>query len=52
MNLSDGSFSPLTIDSSENLIGPADITVKDGKIYIPDLPNSRVLVLEEPSCCQ
>lgn len=52
MDLSDGSFSPLTIDSSENLIGPADITVKDGKIYIPDLPNSRVLVLEEPSCCQ
>lgn len=30
------------------LVGPADISVSEGKIYIPDLPNSRVLVVEEP----
>lgn len=29
------------------LVGPADITVADGRIYIPDLPNSRVVIVEE-----
>lgn len=28
------------------LVGPADISVAGGKIYIPDLPNSRVVVVE------
>lgn len=28
----------------ENLTGPADMTLTGGKLYIPDLPNSRVLV--------
>ncbi len=52
INLSDGSLSPLCVHLPENLIGPADMTVKDGWMYIPDLPNSRVLILKEPSCCK
>lgn len=52
INLSDGSLSPLCIHLPENLIGPADMTVKDGWMYIPDLPNSRVLILKEPACCK
>lgn len=55
MNLSDGSLTPLNISLSQPLIGPADITVHDGMIYIPDLPNSRVVILDEPreqrNCC-
>lgn len=35
-------ISPLVIE--EKLAGPADITVIDGTMYIPDLPNSRVIV--------
>lgn len=52
INLSDGSLSPLCVHLPENLIGPADMTVKDGWMYIPDLPNSRVLILKEPACCK
>lgn len=35
-------LSPLTID--EKLVGPADITVVDSMMYIPDLPNSRMII--------
>lgn len=52
IDLSDGDLSPLSVDLPENLIGPADMSVKDGWMYIPDLPNSRVLILKEPSCCK
>lgn len=52
INLSDGSLSPLCVHLPENLVGPADMTVKDGWMYIPDLPNSRVLILKEPACCK
>lgn len=29
---------------AEGLIGPADMTLVDGTLFIPDLPNSRVLI--------
>lgn len=51
LNLSDGSLSPLAIDLPQGLVGPADITVRDGVIYIPDLPNSRVVIVEESAGC-
>lgn len=38
---------PLAIDLPQPLVGPADITVDGGYIYIPDLPNSRVVVVKE-----
>lgn len=47
LNLSDKSLVPLKINLQEPLIGPADITVANGKIYIPDLPNSRVVIVDE-----
>lgn len=30
----------------EQLTGPADMTLHDGKLYIPDLPNSKVVIVE------
>lgn len=36
---------PVSLEKS--LAGPADISVKDGSIYIPDLPNSRVVIVKE-----
>ena len=47
LNLSDKSLVPLKINLHEPLVGPADITVANGKIYIPDLPNSRVVIVDE-----
>lgn len=47
LNLADGTIAPLKISLAETLVGPADITVSDGKIYIPDLPNSRVIIINE-----
>lgn len=47
LNLSDKSLVPLELNLQEPLIGPADITVANGKIYIPDLPNSRVVIVDE-----
>lgn len=37
----------LDVDLAQPLVGPADISVMDGCIYIPDLPNSRVVVVKE-----
>ncbi|MGL4347426.1 MAG: hypothetical protein ACRCR9_05040 [Chitinophagaceae bacterium] len=34
------------INLKNPLIGPADITLKDNYLYIPDLPNSRVIVIK------
>lgn len=48
VSLSDGSITTLNINLDKTLVGPADITVHDGYIYIPDLPNSRVVIVEEP----
>ena len=47
VSLSDRSVAPVNISLDSPLIGPADISVKEGYIYIPDLPNSRVIVVKE-----
>ena len=47
ISLKTGKMIPLEFSLKENLIGPADITVEDGFIYIPDLPNSRVIKVGE-----
>ena len=52
IDLGNGRVSPMEIKLDQPLTGPADITVKDGFIYIPDLPNSRVIITKEPCCCQ
>lgn len=52
IDLENGTLSPMDIQLEQPLIGPADITVKDGNIYIPDLPNSRVVVVKETCCCK
>ena len=52
IDLASGKMSPLPLKLEQPLIGPADITVKDGFIYIPDLPNSRVVVVKESCCCK
>ena len=36
--------SPVACPVEPALAGPADISVADGQIYIPDLPNSRVVI--------
>ena len=47
IDLATGTLTPMDIDLEQPLAGPADISVKDGCIYIPDLPNSRVVVVKE-----
>lgn len=49
LSLADGTLTPLEIELPQGLVGPADITVRDGRIYIPDLPNSRVVVWRDAS---
>lgn len=34
------------IPVTEKMIGPADMSLHNGKLYIPDLPNSKVVVVE------
>lgn len=47
INLRNGDLLPVGLSLEESLFGPADITVSDGKIYIPDLPASRVVIISE-----
>lgn len=47
IDLNTSAVTPLNINLPQALVGPADISVKDGSIYIPDLPNSRVVVVKE-----
>ena len=47
IDLKTGKTVPVSIQLDKALIGPADITVANHQIYIPDLPNSRVVVIEE-----
>ena len=47
IDLATRTLAPLSIDLPQPLAGPADITVDGGRIYIPDLPNSRVVVVKE-----
>lgn len=47
LNLTDGTIVPFELSLPDPLVGPADITVSGGCIYIPDLPNSRVIIINE-----
>lgn len=47
VNLETREITPVSVPLDKALIGPADITVRGAKIYIPDLPNSRVVVVNE-----
>lgn len=47
IDLDTKTLTPVAVTLEQDLSGPADISVADGKIYIPDLPASRVVVLEE-----
>lgn len=47
IDLKTGNMTPVAVTLEQGLSGPADITVSGGKIYIPDLPASRVVVVEE-----
>lgn len=47
VDLKTGKVVPVSLSLDKELAGPADITVTDGQIYIPDLPNSRVVRVDE-----
>ena len=49
VDLKTGTVTPVAVELESPLTGPADITVLNGKIYIPDLPGSRVVVIDEPA---
>lgn len=45
MDMKSKKISEITPDLDTPLIGPADITYVNGTLYVPDLPNSRVIIL-------
>lgn len=45
IDLRTGEKKDMEIQLDEAMTGPADITSADGKIYIPDLPGSRVITI-------
>lgn len=47
IDLNTRQLSPLDLKLPQALVGPADIMVTGGYLYIPDLPNSRVVVVKE-----
>lgn len=47
VSLADGSMKAVGTGLETPLSGPADISVYNGKLYIPDLPASRVVVIDE-----
>ena len=38
---------PVGLSLEQPLVGPADMTVSEGTVYVPDLPNSRVVIFAE-----
>lgn len=48
IDLRTGSMTPVEINTESPLSGPADMSIAGNRIYIPDLPNSRVLIISEP----
>lgn len=44
INMETKAITPLNIGLEKPLIGAADITVTEERMYIPDLPNSRVVI--------
>ena len=47
INMKTRQINPDVIILDNPLVGPADISVTNGSIFIPDLPNSRVIVIPE-----
>lgn len=47
LNLTDGTIEPVALSLSEDVVGPADFSVSGDYIYIPDLPNSRVIMVKK-----
>lgn len=47
IDLATRAVEPVAIELEQPLAGPADMTVADGVVYVPDLPNSRVVVFAE-----
>lgn len=47
INMQTREITPVELSLEQPFVGPADMTVADGKIYIPDLPNSRVVIFAE-----
>lgn len=47
IDLATSAVEPVAIELEQPLVGPADMTVADGVVYVPDLPNSRVVVFAE-----
>lgn len=47
IDLATRAVEPVAIELEQPLVGPADMTVADGVVYVPDLPNSRVVVFAE-----
>lgn len=46
-NLESKKMEVISLELDKPLAGPADISIAGGNIYIPDLPNSRVVVIKE-----
>lgn len=49
VDIARGTITPVEISLETQLAGPADMSLIGGKLYIPDLPNSRVVVIDEPA---
>ena len=47
IDLETRAVSPVELPLEEPLVGPADMTVSEGMVYVPDLPNSRVVIFAE-----
>ena len=47
IDLQSRTIEPVELDLEQPLVGPADLSVADGVVYIPALPNSRVVIFNE-----
>lgn len=47
LDLVSGKMTPLKINLSKPMEGPADISTDGKNLYIPDLPNDRVIIVKE-----
>lgn len=47
VDLKSKAVTPLNLSLERALAGPADISTANGVLYIPDLPNSRVIMVKE-----
>lgn len=48
IDLESRAVTPVTLELEQPLVGPADMTLRDGQLWIPDLPNSCVVRIAEP----